>query len=153
MIEILAQEKIKDGRLMTIKHSSQIAFTPAFTFYLRQIADLIDNGHGSSFTSWDDDTTGILWGEIDEKIVAIFAYHTDQLKYKVLNVSLTAVDKDQRSLGIHTIMNKYFEQTALRLGCNITAATVHPNNSVRLKSAEKDGLKLGYYKLYKKLEN
>lgn len=152
MIEILAQEKIKDGRTITIKRSNCIAFTPAFTFYLRQVADLIDNGHGSNFTSWDDETTGILWAEIDETIVAIFAYHTDQIKFKILNVSLTAVDKDHRGLGIHTIMNRYFEKTAIQLGCNITAATVHPNNSVRLKSAEKDGLKIGYYKLYKVLE-
>lgn len=151
MIETLAQEVIKDGRLMVIKHSSSMAFTPAFPFYLKQVAELIENGHGSSFTSWDDDTTGIIWGEIDDQIVAIFAYHTDQLKYKILNVCLTSVEKSHRGLGIHTIMNRYFELIAKRLGCTVTAATVHPNNTVRLKSAEKDGLKIGYYKLYKRL--
>lgn len=151
MIENLSQEVIKDGRVMVIKHSSSIAFTPAYPFFLRQVAELIENGHGSAFTSWDDDATGIIWGEIDGKIVAIFAYHTDQLKYKILNVSLTSVDKDHRGLGIHTILNRYFEMIAKRLGCTGTAATVHPKNSIRLKSAEKDGLKIAYFKLYKPL--
>lgn len=151
MIEILSEEILKDGRIMTVKHSPTIAFSPAYTFFLRQVADLIDNGHGSKFTSWDDNSTGIIWGEIENKIVAIFAYHTEQVKYGVLNVMLTAVDKDHRGNGIHTLLNKHFEKTATKLGCSVTAATVHPNNSVRLKTAEKDGLKIGYLKLYKKL--
>lgn len=149
MIEFLSKEKLKDQSVMIVKHSSTIAFSPAYTFFLRQIADLIDNGHGSAFTSWDDNTTGVIWGEVDGKIVGIFAYHKDQLKYGILNISITAVDTNHRNKGIHTILNKHFEKTAIKLGCSITAATVHPNNSVRLKTAEKDGLKMGYYKLYK----
>lgn len=151
MVEILAEEKLKNHTTMIIKHSQTIAFSPAYTFFLRQVAELVDNKHGSPFTSWDDNETGIIWGEVDNVIVGIFAYHKEQIKYGVLNICLTSVDKDHRGNGIHTVLNKYFEKTAIRLGCSITAATVHPDNHVRLKSAEKDGLKIGYYKLYKKL--
>ncbi len=152
MVEILGEERTKTNELLVIKHSETIAFSPAYTFFLRQVANLVDAGHGSPFTSWDDATTGIIWAELDQKIVAMFAYHTEQIRIHALNITLTSVEQEHRGKGIHTILNRYFEKTAKKLGCKFTVATVHPKNEVRLKSAEKDGLKIGYYKLYKRID-
>jgi GNAT superfamily N-acetyltransferase len=149
--DTIGTETTKNNEQLIIKHSSELAHSPAYTFFLRQMADLMDNGHSAKMTTWVDSECGIVWAEIDSKIVGIFAYKKDQLKYKVLNILLTAVDANHRNKGIHTILNRYFEKTALDLGCNITVATVHPNNKTRLATAEKDGLKIFYHKLYKKL--
>jgi len=150
-VDILGKEITKNSEELTIKHSAELAHSPAYTFFLRQMAELMDNGHSAKMTTWVDSECGIIWAELDTNVVGIFAYKKDQIKYKVLNILLTAVDANHRNKGIHTILNKYFEQTALNLDCNVTVATVHPNNKIRLATAEKDGLKIFYHKLYKKL--
>lgn len=150
---IIAEELTKTNEKIIIKHSESLSHNSAYPFFLRQFADLMENGHTVKATQWDDNDCGIIWGEIEDKIVGIFAYKKDQIKQKVLNVLLTAVDKDHRNKGIHSILNRHFENVALELGCRFTVATVHPKNQTRLLTCEKDGMKIYYHKLYKELGN
>jgi GNAT superfamily N-acetyltransferase len=149
MIEILARTTTKTQEQLVIKHSDKLKLNPAYTFFLRQMADLMDNGHAGKITSWDDDECGIIWGEIQDKVVGIFAYNRQNTGKGILEILLTAVDKNHRRKGIHTILNQQFEQVASSMNCDITAATISPNNKVRLVTAEKDGYKLMFYKMYK----
>lgn len=151
MIEYLGSEQLKTGETLVISHSDNLGLNPGYTFFLREMADLMDNGHALKVTVWSDQNCGILYGEINSKVVAILAYDKKEITYQLLNILLTAVDKDHRRKGIHTIMNRYFEETTLKLGATRISATVHHANEARLKSAEKDGLRFVYKKLYKKL--
>jgi GNAT superfamily N-acetyltransferase len=150
--EVLGNEKIKNNEIMVVKHSSELAHSPSYPFFLRRMADLMEDGHSLKMTTWVDSESGIIWGEIDSEIVGIFAYKKDQVKHKTLNILLTAVHPDHRNKGIHTTLNRYFEKVALDLGCNFVVATVHPNNKTRLMTCEKDGLKIFYHKLGKKIQ-
>lgn len=150
--KVLAKEKIKNDKIMVVKHSSELAHSPPYPFFLRRMADLMEDGHARKMTSWIDSECGIIWGEVDSEIVGIFAYKKDQIQHKTLNILLTAVHPDHRNKGIHTVLNRYFEKTAKDLGCDFVVATVHPNNQTRLLTCEKDGMKIFYHKLGKKLQ-
>lgn len=151
MIEVLGEETLKNGEVMTVKHSDTLEMNPAFPFFLHRIADLMEAGHSAKMTFWDPEEAGMIWGEIDGKVAGIFSYKTNEVKTGLLYVLLTAVHPDQRQKGIHTILNKYFEEHARKLGCSFTVATVHPTNTVRLLTAEKDGMKVQYHLLYKRV--
>lgn len=140
--EILGTEIDKKGSTLIIKNSNWLAFSPAYTFFLRQFAELADNNHTLPCTLWEDGNCGILWAELDGTIVGIIAYNKQWAKTEMpyLAIQLTAVDKNFRERGIHKTMNKYFEQTAKKLGCQYTRATVNVDNRVRLATAKKDGL-------------
>ena len=151
-ITTLGQSKDKQGSTLVIKNSDALAGSPPFTFFLMQMAELMDSGFSLKRTGWDDDNCGIIWAELDNKIVGIIAYDKDKIKtVKILSIKLTAVDSTFRGRGIHTVMNTYFEGLARSLGCTRIQATVHPDNHVRLESAKKDGLKIFYHILFKSI--
>ncbi len=150
---ILGTEIDKKNTSICIKHSNTLAYTPAYTFFIKEIANLIDNKHGHPYTSWDDDECEIIWAEIDNDVVAILCYSTAYKNYQMpfLAIQLTAVKEQFRSRGIHTILNKYFEQRARELECLAIRATVHVTNTVRLESTKKDKLTPLLTMMYKKL--
>jgi len=151
-IEILGEELDKKGSLLTIKRTKNLAYSPAYSFYVRQMIELIENNHTFKFNVWDDNECGIIWAEDQGTICGIFCYNKSWVKaLKILSIQLTAVDKEYRERGIHKILNNYFEETAKELECIITAATVNPTNTVRLATCEKDGLKLKNLLMYKKI--
>jgi len=141
-MNILGTEIDKKGDTLIINRSDFLAFSPAYTFFIREIADLIDSKNGNPFTSWEDNNTEIIWAELDKKIIGILCYNKEYVDspWPFLAINLTATHKDFRQRGIHTIMNKYFENRAVELGCLGIRATVNVNNSVRLITAKKDNL-------------
>lgn len=151
MYEELGKEILKTGETIVIKHSAQLALSPAYTFFLREMANLMDEGFAFNLTSWRDKDCGIVWGEIDNNITGIFAYSKEGIWSDIMLILLTAVEKGHRKKGIHTILNRYYEKIAKNLGCNFTCATVSHKNKIRLITAEKDGYKFAYHRLYKKI--
>jgi GNAT superfamily N-acetyltransferase len=139
---VIGQEIDKLGDTLIIKHSEHLAFSPAYTSFVRHMMQLIDSDHHSACTVWDDGSCAILWAELNGKIVGIFCYETTYTTASIpfLAIQLTAVEPEYRQRGIHKIMNKYFEQMAIKLGCVAIRATVNVRNRVRLVSAEKDKL-------------
>lgn len=151
-IDIFGEELDKQGNLLTIKHTETLSYSPAFSFLLRRLAELIENNHGAPTRTWNDDECGIIWAENNGIICGIFAYSRENIHiYKKLSICLTAVDKEYRGRGIHAILNKYFEDIAKNLGCIKTEAKVNPKNTVRLETAKKDGLQIKYKEMYKQL--
>jgi GNAT superfamily N-acetyltransferase len=150
VIKELGQEVDKQGTLLLIRKTDNLSHSPAYTFYVRQMIDLINNKHTYNSVIWNDDECGIIWAEDQGKICGIFCYNKSFIsQFKILAIQITAVDKEYRKRGIHTILNKYFEQTAKELGCHLTMASVNPTNQVRLESCKKDGLILAHYSMYK----
>lgn len=152
--KILAEETDKLGITTVIKYSPHVSFTPAYTFFIREVADLIDNKNSLPYTYWEDKDCAIIWAEQNEKVVGIlvydFSYVTNPMPH--LSIILTAVDKNHRQRGIHQIMNKHYEEQARQLNCVTIRATVNLNNEVRFKTAEKDKLSPVLYIMSKKIK-
>ena len=146
--KFLASEVDKQGNQIEIYRVEKIGMSPIFTFFLRQIANLIDNGHGFAVTSWDDDC-GAIYAMQGDQILGHIVYDTS--KKGVLWITLSAVEENCRGRGIYTILHNHFEQTAREMGCWLISSHIHTKNQVRLKSAEKVGMKPVYYYMSKKL--
>jgi GNAT superfamily N-acetyltransferase len=148
MIELLSKELDKNGKEINICRVDKISMSPVYTFFLRQIADLIDNRHAYPVSTWND-SCGAIYAEENGNILGHIVY--DANKADVLWIVLSAVDEDHRGRGIYTILHRYFEKTAKELNFNFISSHIHINNTVRLKSAEKVGMKPVYYYMAKKI--
>jgi NAD-dependent DNA ligase len=71
--KILSEGIDKLGTATVIKHSKHVSFTPAYTFFIREVADLIDNKNSLPYTYWEDKDCAIIWAEQDEKVVGILS--------------------------------------------------------------------------------
>jgi hypothetical protein len=149
----LGIELDKKGSNVYIKYSDSLAYTPAYTFFIRQMADLIDSKHGRPYTSWEDDNCELIWAEIENEVVAILCYDTQYVFRKIPYIAtvLAAVKENFRQRGIHAMMYRYFEKRAIDLNCLAVRSTIHLTNDVRLKSTMKDNLKPLLTTMYKKL--
>lgn len=149
MKEFLSTELDKAGKEINIYRVDRIAMSPVYSFFLKQMAELIDNKHAYPLTSWDDECAAV-YAEENGNILGHIVY--DLKKKDILWIVLSAVDKDHRERGIYSILHKYLEQTAKEINYNFIASHIHVNNSVRLASAEKVGMKPVYYYMAKKIE-
>jgi hypothetical protein len=145
----LNKEVDKSGSHINIMQVESIAHSPVYTFFIRHIAELIDSGHALAKTSWNDDECGAVYAEKNGEILGAIIYSTAYLKKKSLWIELSAVAKEHRKKGVYTILHPYFEMIAKGLNCDTISSRVHMNNTVRLKSAEKVGMKLLFYQMIK----
>jgi len=154
MITLMGTEIDKLGNEVRVFNSTTLAMSPFYTFFLRQMANLIDNGFGYPITSWQDsDCGGVYAVDKDDKILGHIVYSKELLeKSNMLWITLSAVDEDCRGRGIYTILHGYFEQVAKDMGCWAISSHVHKNNKVRLASAEKVGMNPIFQYMAKKLK-
>lgn len=148
----LGNETDSKGTIIVVKYSPKLAMSPPYTFFIRQYADLVDNGHGLAFTSWQDDECGVIWAEMQDKIVGFIVFDHCEINTKgLLSIVLTAVDPVCRGRRIYSLMHKWFEFICKEMGGSYVKATVSPKNTSRLKSCEEVGLKPLFIQLYKKV--
>lgn len=150
-IQQLAIETDKLGNEIIVMHSNSLSMSPVYTFFLRQMANLIDNEFGYPITSWEDENCEAVYvTDKDGKVLGhiVYEHQTDK---NLLWIVLSAVDTVCRGRGIYTIMHKYFEQVAKERGCWAIASHVHKNNAVRLASAAKVGMVPVFHYMGKKL--
>lgn len=152
--ETLGTDNDKTGKETIIKYSDHLVWTPAYTFFMREISDTIDIQNLPPYSYWNEDTCAVIWAEQDNKIVGVIVFDCQYITYPVphLSIILTGVHKDFRQRGIHQIMNHHYELIAKRKGCSGIRATVHRNNHVRFISAKKDNLYPGLYLMSKRIK-
>jgi len=148
--QTLGTEIDRFGETVLIKQVSQLALTPVYTFFLRQMAELIDNGLALPMTGWDDYTCGAVYAEINGKIVGHIVYDTNK-KPGIIWITLSAVEKDYRGREIYNMMHRYFEAFGKEKGYHYISSYVHVNNKERIRSAEKVGMNPQYYLMSKKI--
>lgn len=152
MIEFisLSVEKDKDGSNFEVKKIDKLSYTPVYTFFLRQQAELIDAGLSYPYTSWNDSSCGAIYAERNGEVIGLIVF--DRKKYpESLWIVLSSVDKKFRKLGIYKALHRHLESVALDIGCHYVCSHVHVNNHTRLKSAEIVGMKPIFYFMAKKL--
>lgn len=150
--KILAIEKDKFGKEVEIKRVDKLfSHPPICSFFLKQQSKLVSNGHALPTPQLDDTTSGAIFAEADGEILGHIVYNHLE-KRGQLWIVLSAVDESQRGRGIFTLMNKHFEELAKEKGCWYIASHIHVDNKIRLKSAEKVGMKPLFYFMFKRLK-
>ena len=149
----LATTTDKLGNTIDILHTDKIGMSPIFTFFLRQMAELIDNKFAFPVTTWTDNDSAVYAVQGD-KILGHIVYSRGGLtgSDNVLYITLSSVDSECRGRGIYTILHEHFENTAKKLGCSAISSHIHKNNAVRLKSAEKVGMHTVFNYVFKRLK-
>jgi GNAT superfamily N-acetyltransferase len=139
---ILAEEIDALGNKIIVKHS-KLDFSPAYSFFLKQQAELVDSGQCFPVTYWDDSTSEIIWVEFDNKIIGSSCFTTKMINHPTfpsIYTHSTFVDKQFRRLGIQTILFKHFENLAIKYNCRAISQTIGINNTPRLAGTKANGL-------------
>lgn len=152
MTNLLSVEKDKLGTDINLRHSETLAMSPIYSFFLRQMADLIDNGLNLPMTSWNDKTCGAVYAEQDGMILGHIVYSKEHIESKgYLWITLSAVEESYRGRGIYGLMHKHLESLAKELGCDAIASHVHVDNVIRINSCEQVGMKPIFYFMAKRI--
>lgn len=150
----LATETDKLGNTVEVYQCDSITEVPElYTFFLRQMADLIDNKMAYPMISWED-TDGAVYMMQDDKILGQIVYSLGGPGKRpgVIWITLSAVDPECRGRGVYTILHKHLEQVGRENGCTTLSSLVHKRNSVRLKTAEKVGMVAAFNYMIKILD-
>lgn len=147
---LLSTEADKLGNEIQIMKTDTLGMSPIYSFFLRQMADLIDSGFCFPVTTWDDNKCGAVYATQNGKVLGHIVYEY-RPNNKTLWITLSAVDSSCRGRGIYTILHKHFEAVAREMGCWAISSHVHKDNLVRQASCENVGMKPIFYFMGKKL--
>ena len=130
---------------------SQLSFSPAFSLVLRTYAEIVDKKLAPPHLDLGN-TDSVIWAQnIDGNILGGICYKFEE-DWNSAYIQLSFTDENSRGLGINSICHHYVEQDAKKLGYSRVMSMVHINNTARLKSAEKVGLKPMFYMMHKKID-
>jgi GNAT superfamily N-acetyltransferase len=146
----VSEEKDKNGLPILVKTVSKIGGSEMYSFFLRQMADLIDNGHSNPTTTWEDDHGAVYVTDMNGVILGHIVY-LHSVEKQMIWITLSAVAPEARGRGLYTLMHRYIEHIGRTLKCTSIQSTVHVNNSVRMASAKKMGMIPQFYVMYQKL--
>jgi RimJ/RimL family protein N-acetyltransferase len=139
----------KKGATVDIKFCNQTGLGPTelMSFFYKQLAELIENGHGTSWPGYNSKTQAI-YVEIDKKIVGhiMFNYKGEQRQTFIV---LSAIDPAYRKRGLYKIMHYEFEKMSKKLGAKQITSFVHIDNAARLASAKSVDFVPQFYKMIK----
>lgn len=108
---------------------------PVYPFFLRHLADLIEQKFSSPAITWNDKHCKAIYLESENLIIGSIIYSTEFINEgKFLYIQLSAVDKKYRNQGIYKFLHLHFENIALESGCKFISGFAHKNNLIRIKS-------------------
>jgi hypothetical protein len=146
----LGQEFNKKNQTVVIKFTDRIADTPVLVFFLKNYAELIEQGLTHVHMAGANNNKAIYL-EIDNKIVGHIVFELFKDFYNTAWIVLSHVDKDYRNLGLYHIMHKHFEIQAKKLGSTKIGSFVHVNNKPRLAGCESVGMTPIFYRMDKSI--
>lgn len=138
------EEIDKLGNKLIVNHS-KLDFSPAYSFFLKQQADLVDSGQCAPCTYWEDANSEILWIELNGKIIGSSCFTTKLIKHPIfpsIYTHSTFVDVQYRRRGIQKILFKHFQNIARQYKCRAISQTIKIDNIPRLSGAKADGLNI-----------
>jgi GNAT superfamily N-acetyltransferase len=148
--KLLSIEQDKQGNILKINQTEKLAYSTAYSFFLREYARSVDEGYSHPVTCWDDHHCGAIYVESNGVIVGINVYSEHKLKECLWSLFI-AVDKDYKNRGIYTVMFSHFEKLAKEKNLQFIASYVHVDNEIRLLTADKVGMKPVFYVMHKQI--
>lgn len=151
-LQLLTIEKDNLGNDIEFYRFDSLANSPAYTFFLRQMAELIDSGFGHPITSWEDKDCATVYCTHKAKIIGAIIYSTRTVeKQGSLWLILGSVVPEYQGNGIYRMLRQHFENIAKEYGCWGIASYVHKDNQAAIKMSEALGSKPIYYYMAKKI--
>lgn len=118
-------------------------------FFLRQWADLVENGHASSnyIPSHSSGSTRILYATIDGEIVGHILFEFTTAKDSFIH--FTVVDERFRRHGLYQLMHKFYDKVMRHSKISRSKSMLHADNTAIIEAAKKNGYSVEYYRMVK----
>jgi hypothetical protein len=141
MIEIIRSESLKES--------------PGYQFYKNALNIKYKNylklGYSDQLTSalldFDEDISGLVYAEIDNKIKGCLCYSKEFIEKKVMTVYLTWSCNQE----VDNLIYCKFENYSQSIGCFIINEIVPVKDQLRLDELESKGFFKEFYLMYKKI--
>lgn len=148
--KLLATEQDRTGAAVEIRHLDEIADSKVVSFFLKNLAILIDNGFSLQLIAGSNRHQAVF-AEINGEIVGHIVYEYLESPVKTAWITLSAIDNNYKRRGIYTMLHRHFEQKIQAAGAKKIASSVHVNNITRQASCKKVGMVPIYYRMEKEL--
>jgi GNAT superfamily N-acetyltransferase len=140
----------KDNNIIQI-YISQLSFSPVFSVVLRTYSEIVEKKLAPPQLDLDNDNS-VVWAQKEDGTILGGICYKFKEDWNSAYIQLSFTAENSRGLGINAICHPYVEQDAKNLGYTRVMSMVHINNTARLKSAEKVGLKPLFYMMHKKID-
>jgi hypothetical protein len=138
-----------------IYHKKNLCYSESYSFILKHYANAIDEGKVFSITPWNNDTCGVFYSKINDKIVGALVYDTDYNERNnkgILGITFAAVNVNYRRIGIYSLLHKKLEAWGVAEGFPVLGVLANKNDSVFLDCSKKMGLNLIMHRTIKYLD-
>jgi predicted GNAT family acetyltransferase len=157
MIEkFLSDIELEDGTVIRFYQSTSLCYSPAYSYFLKSTAEMIDDEFILPLTDWTDTRCGIIYGKFENKVISFLMYDLDydlQNRKQAILISKTFVEEKYRCNGIYSNMEKLLIAFAKELGYTSIATILSKNNNTFSHCLKKLGSSFVCYRTWKKLND
>ena len=140
----------KFGVPLILMRSDAIDFTPAFLPLWKGWVEIYEKGWAMHRIHFGN-STPVVWAErINGKFVGAVNYRWIP-EDKSVWILMTVTEEDERQKGINNILLAEVERLSKQMGATTIGSTIHIDNVGALKSAEKTGRKILFYRTHKEI--
>lgn len=150
MEELISVEKDKLGSEVSVYFSKGEDITAAVnSFFLRHLADLIENGHATRTYIPSLTNTRIVYLKINNEIAGhlIWEWQGNDTAYIVF----TVIDKKYSKRGLYSILHRHYEDRIKKGGALFSKSQLHIDNDRIINISKQNGYEVEYYKMIKKI--
>jgi ribosomal protein S18 acetylase RimI-like enzyme len=149
-VKVLETIKDKQGVDVVIKHTTQLAFSPALPMFMKHHSELMSAGHANPIFIATNKSQAV-YAEIAGKVVGEIAFDIKEDYVKAAYIIAGAVEPQFRSRGIYKMLHSYLEQIAKAAGCTKIRSDVHPDNANMIKTFNSLGKRIVFHRVEKNI--
>jgi len=140
----------KLGGPLVLLRSDALDFTPAFLPLWKGWIEVYEKGWAIHRLHFGNNTP-VVWAERpDGKFVGAINYRWIP-EDKAVWILMTVTEEDERQKGINNLLLNEVERLAKLLGATNIGSTIHVDNTTAIRSAEKTGRKILFYRTHKEI--
>ena len=126
-------------------HTDHLALSPAYSSFLRGVAEMVDLGHGYGMTTWKDEECQTMYVQDVTKgepgPIAAYTVFRIVPEQNYIWIEFTGVNEGYRGKGLYRFLHENYEQLAKSLGIKKLSGNVNVNNIASVKNRESVGFK------------
>lgn len=142
---------LNDGTIATLMHAESLTFCRATPLLLREYANMIDNGYNTGNYLSFDNTSSVLWLEVEGDPIGGICY-TVRKEVSQVFIAFSFTSPQWRKRGVNTTVHYELEKIMRDKNLNNILSFVSINNTPRIKSCEKVGMFPTHYRMGKVLK-
>jgi ribosomal protein S18 acetylase RimI-like enzyme len=142
--------KDKQGATVIVKHTAQLAYSPALPVFMKHHSALMTAGHANPIFIATNKSQAV-YAEIGNKVVGVIVFDVKEDYVKSAYIIAGGVEAEYRNRGIYKMLHTQLEEYVKTLGCTKIRSEVHPNNTTMINTFNSLGKRIAFYRVEKDL--